>query len=118
MLLQCPCPECGKLLEYVSEEVGQTGNCLKCGANFPLVSNPGRVTKHVTGITLFLMGIAGIGLTFLGIQYLFHSTVQETLGRAVTAPQKRLEYEIDKTNKQLEKLRRLAEAARPDPDDE
>lgn len=52
MIFSCPCPKCGKKKEYLSEEWGQLGHCLDCGAQFVLQKQKLKVFKHVAVATL------------------------------------------------------------------
>ena len=62
MIFSCPCPNCGSKKEYLSEEWGQLGHCLDCGAQFVLEKQRLKVFKHVAIATLAVslgVGVAG-----------------------------------------------------------
>jgi len=59
MLLRCQCPGCGDLKEYVAEQVGTTADCFKCGRQFEMKANPGRVTWHIVAATLAVLMMTG-----------------------------------------------------------
>jgi uncharacterized protein (DUF983 family) len=59
MLLRCKCPGCGDLKEYVAEEVGTTGDCLRCGHRFTLQANPGRAAWQIIAATLAVLIMVG-----------------------------------------------------------
>jgi hypothetical protein len=59
MLLRCFCPRCGKVREYIAEEVGQSRHCNHCGGEFTLKPNNGRVAWHIIGATAFVLFVIG-----------------------------------------------------------
>jgi len=52
MIFSCSCPKCGTKKQYLSEEWGQMGHCLDCGAQFVLEKQKLKVFKHVAVATL------------------------------------------------------------------
>jgi uncharacterized protein (DUF983 family) len=63
MLLRSPCPNCGTKKEYIAEQVGSTSYCEKCGNEFFLKANDGRVAWQLIGATLVVLFIIGGLLT-------------------------------------------------------
>ncbi|MFO0808348.1 MAG: hypothetical protein U0746_06970 [Gemmataceae bacterium] len=56
MMLKCPCPKCGQSNDYISEQVGQTAYCNRCGHAFTLRGQPAKVALHIALATLVVVG--------------------------------------------------------------
>jgi hypothetical protein len=64
-MLQCRCFRCGSRLDYISEQVGTTADCPRCGKPVQLIANPIRVTLRIVWATLVVLALVGAQM-FIG----------------------------------------------------
>ena len=65
MMRRRGCPRCGLAIDYIEEQIGSVHKCGKCGEQFELVENPGRMIGFLVWATV--MGAAA-GLGYLAVR--------------------------------------------------